>query len=466
MKNAQVSGGSPSHRRSQAPIIPHDSSVPQREIISQLTVHGSPLHGDSVSATRNSIADAHLPRDVEQKTRLAIDALQMKDNNELFFTDTRGAQIPVNTDYSQPVIQRPDFSNSSDEAIVFSGRGQVGVKPELNRYLSEDGCSSLQRSDRSSAQGATIINDPINLDAPPSFLVSGEVFPVPLSQGFDDSNQKSQRSKPNTDKRPNRKRSSRTQALEEEVMVDYKANTDQSDDSQNPMKNGVNRDNDSGSLTDNNEGHTDRAFANDHPQHGFDGDIPDLDDIDDLTTSSEKAANVSKVLSKRHRRSGVQYLVIEEGPSVGVARWIPLSSLKMAGAEHHIIMYESKLLEVEADSTNSDDDDRNEIIVDLTVDLDEILDEKDLWDRRIERMTEEKIARLPSKQEELGLGSSELLLVDDDNDEDNEDENVDQSPSPRKGASPGLGRFPNGRGSRISALALEDEEMPNSMQSV
>ncbi len=136
------------------------------------------------------------------------------------------------------------------------------------------------------------------------------------------------------------------------------------------MNNGVNRESDSGSLTDNTEGHTDRAFCNDHPQHDFDGNIPDLGDIDNVSTSSENAAHGSKVLLKRHRRSGVQYPVVEEGPSVGFARWIPLSSLKMAGAEHHIIMYEFKLLEVKADLTNSDDsdDDRSEgeIVVDLT----------------------------------------------------------------------------------------------------
>ncbi len=514
MKNAQASGDSPSHPGLQAPVIPLDSPVLQRELMSQLTIHESPLRGDSASATRNTVVDAHIQPDVEQKTGLAKDA---KANNELFFTDTRGAQIPVNTGYSQPVIQRsqsPDLSDSSDEVIVFSGRGRLGGKPRLHRYLSGDGHSSLQHSHRSNAQGATIINDPINLDASPTLvLVSGQLSPVPLSQRFDDSNHKSQRSKSNPDKRPNRKRSSRIQALEEGVMVDYIANIDQSDDSKNPMNNGVDHGSDSGSLTDNTEGYTDRAFANNHPQHGFDGDIPDLEDIDDLSTSSEKVANVSEVLSKRHRRSGVQYLVVEEGSSVGVARWIPLSSLKMAGAEHHIRMYESKLLEVEAVLTNSDDsnDDRSEgeIVTDLKEDLDEILDERDLWDRRVERMTDEKIARLLSKQEKLGLGSSELLLADgDDNDEDNEDENVDQSPSPRKGVSrngrrsrrkknqqrgdflspntfveeldadnyipfdimdlnrPSLGRFPNGHGSRLSALALEDKEMPNSMQSL
>ncbi len=173
MKNAQASGDS------------YNSPVLQRELMSQLTIYESPSREDFASAIRNTIMDVHISPEVEQKIGLAKDALQMKDKNELFFTNTGDAQITVNTDYSQPVIQRsrsPDFSESSDEVIFFAGRGRGGGKPRLNRYLSRDGYSSLQRSHRShrsNSQGAAIINEPINRDTP--VLVSGQVSPVPLS---------------------------------------------------------------------------------------------------------------------------------------------------------------------------------------------------------------------------------------------------------------------------------------------
>ena len=58
------------------------------------------LREGSTSATRNAVVDTHIPPDDEQKTELAKDALQMKDTNELFFPNTRGAQILVSTGYS------------------------------------------------------------------------------------------------------------------------------------------------------------------------------------------------------------------------------------------------------------------------------------------------------------------------------------------------------------------------------
>jgi len=51
----------------------------------------------------------------------------------------------------------------------------------------------------------------------------------------------------------------------------------------------------------------------------------------------------------------------------------------------------------------------------------DVEDERDLVERRIARMTDEKIARLLAKQEELGMGSDELMLFNDEVDDEEAD---------------------------------------------
>ncbi|KAL8763141.1 MAG: hypothetical protein Q9184_000986 [Pyrenodesmia sp. 2 TL-2023] len=74
------------------------------------------------------------------------------------------------------------------------------------------------------------------------------------------------------------------------------------------------------------------------------------------------------------------------------------------------------------------DTDSNESIEDaeLAADLlDDMEDERDLLERKQARMTDEHIARLLAKQEELGLSSNELLLFDGDEDQSSEEDDDD-----------------------------------------
>ena len=65
-----------------------------------------------------------------------------------------------------------------------------------------------------------------------------------------------------------------------------------------------------------------------------------------------------------------------------------------------------------ADEESDQSDDEAQIAADVQDYMDDIEDERDLLERKQARMTDERIARLLTKQDELGLSSSELLLFD------------------------------------------------------
>ncbi|KAJ9647278.1 squalene synthetase-like protein [Coniosporium tulheliwenetii] len=156
-----------------------------------------------------------------------------------------------------------------------------------------------------------------------------------------------------------------------------------------------------------------------------------LNDFDGVSTSEEMLGEIERILHKREREAGPQYLVVYEGYTVDDARWIPSASLTGERHLELITIFESSVPAQEianSDSTNSeeedfnfgndgfdddsdddDEDDEDEINSD-----DDFEDETDLIERKIARMTDEKIAQLLAKQEELGMGSDELLLFDDD----------------------------------------------------
>lgn len=153
----------------------------------------------------------------------------------------------------------------------------------------------------------------------------------------------------------------------------------------------------------------------------------ELEDLDDLSTSEEILGEVEFILSKRERPSGLQYLVSWEGQSMDEARWILHSQLDSVGVRALIADFEEQeQLIVEYDDDDEEDDSED---VDLDDDDDEdeddedeeedFKDELDLLERKMARMTDEKIARMFAKQTELGIISDELMLFDaSDGDED------------------------------------------------
>lgn len=165
----------------------------------------------------------------------------------------------------------------------------------------------------------------------------------------------------------------------------------------------------------------------------------EIEDFDGFSTSDEVLEVVSDVLSKRVRVSGTQYLVVWDGQTIDDARWIHEAALSMQSAIELIQVFEENernIPEYPQSSDESSGDDDDEDIWEGTVDdasgdddgddMDSEEDERDLIERRIARMTDEQIARLLAKQEELGMGSDELLLFDDDGSElDEADDGLD-----------------------------------------
>lgn len=136
--------------------------------------------------------------------------------------------------------------------------------------------------------------------------------------------------------------------------------------------------------------------------------VDDIRDFDDLSTSDGGLGDIQAIISKRERASGVTYLVVYESQTMDEARWVRQATLTGARALAMIDAFdvEEKLLgdimKDAEESTDSEDDS----------DEDDERDNEDLLQRKIDRMSDEKIARLLAKQEELGMGSgkSDILL--------------------------------------------------------
>ena len=152
-------------------------------------------------------------------------------------------------------------------------------------------------------------------------------------------------------------------------------------------------------------------------QQSDDGwDTADLDDFNDLSTSDADISNVRKIIAKRERASGVQYLVVAVGSTSDDARWIPRESLNNDMMREKVEAYEgndprSLILTNDYERSDQTTDSSDGALEYLRRDV-KIMSDEDLLERTKERMTDEQIARLLSKQEELGLGSDDVLLFD------------------------------------------------------
>ncbi|KAF2827684.1 hypothetical protein CC86DRAFT_290474 [Ophiobolus disseminans] len=141
----------------------------------------------------------------------------------------------------------------------------------------------------------------------------------------------------------------------------------------------------SGSQTEEQLGGREEVNGND----GWDSDM--LQDMDDLSTSSDVMDTVVRILSKRTRKSGLQYLCVYEESIADDAHWLPETYLKSEPEMKLIRTFEEELDLRELDPSDSDSTD----------------DEDDTDD---DDLDDEAIARILQKQEELGLGSEEVLL--------------------------------------------------------
>ena len=339
------------------------------------------------------------------------------ESNKIFFIDVNRAKEPIYTDIPPPTTRRshsPEMSDSSEEIIVFSGRarGRGGLGSNGSFFRTLESRSQLFKDSVDPRAHPRDDSMAVN-NGSTSLRFKNELTPQLASRNLV-SHRELYALEPIAHSRSSAKNSFRRKAHEDEIIADYIANMDVSEnltDTVNeepdvePHKRGV-----SSQIEE-------VPVSGELSQHdSFDWDVSNLVDLPNLDYLSEDQNSLGGVISKRERRSSIQYLVLGEGNSVDDARWKPLSSLKTPGAKRHIRTLESKSFapdEYLTDSDESNDDLRNrQAAMDLQQGSDDLLDEPDLLDGSKRRMTDENIARLLSKQEELGLGSGNLLLYD------------------------------------------------------
>lgn len=364
---------------------------------------------DAIAESESAMAQMHLEPTVEATASPPASAI--------FFEDTAGSSTLAATQFPPPVIRNasPTPSDSSEEVVLFRGRNNVKVVTDsiqLRQTKSEANALATQESSVASA-------------APPKPTAKTQ------ARGASARRLHSHSSRHQNDSDP-----------DAEAIADYIENIKaQEYDNAGELVTGNTYATSTLThrvlgLTDDDEWDaaadqsTTQKSGHGNP-HKNDWDSSQLGDFDNISTSSEVFGNVDRILRKRARSNGLQYLVVFENSNEDEARWIPLSRLTREHDKSLVAAFEETTANVtlgnEADTSESwsdesedDEDDEDEEGDDDDDDDDmDFEDEEDLIQRRIERMSDEKLARLFAKQEELGMNADTLLLFDgEDEDED------------------------------------------------
>ena len=369
---------------------------------------------------------------MSNRSRVESGLENTRENNKLFFADLQRADEPIHTGLMPPKMERSlslTSSDSSEEIVLFAGRrpscnngGQGHKASARSRESNGQAVRDISIPSRYRSFSATVVDDPVEIETERTQRSRKQTAP--------DLSPRDLKSAPfhlngdfvATADRPGRRRRGghlRKETKYEEILNDYVANIS-----------------DSGGL----EAFVTSSMLNQRDLDGFDNpewqdeaeslakghvergplmnlevwDSTDLEDFNELSTSDDAPDRIKQVLSKRERPSGVQYLIVGSGYTIDDARWFPVSSLGTPSAEALVREFEEKAesnrLICGSDVSSVPTDEH--VTQDLQDDLDNQEDDKDLEDKRKARMTDEQIAKLLSKQEELGLGSTSLMLFD------------------------------------------------------
>ena len=362
-------------------------------------------------------------------------------SNDVFFTDLKGASQCTHIDLLPPITRRstsPAASDSSDEVILFVGRKFSQSEPHKTTSQKIDFGDMSERNKLTHSHPleplhqsmATIIDDPIEDNTKDLTSVQQHTFSDPRMPNIPKSTGPHTHELGNGDltsipgkRRRGKRRNRQWQTAEEtQIVADYIANTNESDDLDGFAQNfGLNQRDLGGS--DNAEWEDEETASMSEQQMNVplgspnEWDITDLQDFGEISTSSEALDNVERVLLSRQRPSGVQYLVVGQGHKVDDARWLSLAALDVPGADEKVRIFEEEQAEIERLLEECDNSDKSmsldeQLALDVQEDMEDLKDEDDLVDRMKARVADEQIARLLSKQEELGLGSDDLRLFD------------------------------------------------------
>ncbi|KAK8203977.1 hypothetical protein IWZ01DRAFT_554012 [Phyllosticta capitalensis] len=385
-----------------AGTLPDKTTVQQKKSIS-----------DDVARSQDAMAQMNLDGTEPYKTPATGESSALA--SSFFFEDTTGADISITTGLPAPVVRSssPTPSDSSEEVVLFKGRNPVRT-----------------------------IADPVHSTTPT--INTPAASTIESTSGILPSRGKAAKQ---------HKGKARVASDDDEAIADYLENiinqeNESSSEGQYPIDTTNRRPLGEGDGGDwfiecSAESIGIREATQDNP-HKSDWDSPDLADFDQLSTSSEMVGKIARILRKRERSSGLQYLVAFEKTTDDEARWISVESIVDDEDKQIVAAYEENVKNIrlgneasgdsswsdasddEEEDNDDDDEDDDEDDEDSDEDDDddgtEFEDEEDLIQRKIERMSDEHIARLLAKQEELGFGADELLLFDDDDaDDDDED---------------------------------------------
>jgi hypothetical protein len=158
-------------------------------------------------------------------------------------------------------------------------------------------------------------------------------------------------------------------------------------------------DSDSGSL---------KMHARDNS--GWDSDM--LKDLDGLSTSSDIEDTIERIISMRVRNNGKQYLVLYEGSTPDDAHWLPASFLKTKVDQELVATFEAEYASRNrrVSSSSDDESDLSDLFNQILNDEDGEDEEDEDEEQNAEDYDDERLARILQRQEELGLGSGEVLL--------------------------------------------------------
>ena len=409
---------------SEAPVKVSDSRPPAHAVIPD---------AEMSSMTLDNLRSAPIPQvDLVQ----GLDSMFKRSNtdrglagpevrNEVPSSKFRDTDEPMNTDSVTPSTRRspsPTHSDSSREVIIFAGRHQScnkGIQKQTSDIPSQN--LTTQKISRFSGQPrpmTAVRDDPIDVKAHRIQILPKRRPSSQKALDYFDCH-----SRPTATLRSNRERRRRHIGIEmkdEGILDDYVANLRDGSDLEAFIESSV--------LAQRDLGGSDTIEWQDEVEYpptmrvesgpmreSEQWDSADMEDFDELSTSDEVLESIEQILSKRERPSGVQYLVIGAGGTVDDARWLPVSSLNDQRARQLIREFENTESDHLLDGSHLTDASlaiNEQIAQDLQEDLDDKEDENDLEERRMARMTDERVARLLSKQEELGLGSEDLILLD------------------------------------------------------
>ncbi|KAH8592225.1 hypothetical protein B0O99DRAFT_597275 [Bisporella sp. PMI_857] len=328
-----------------------------------------------------------------------------------FVLDTVGTQREeINIPKPQPRSVSPTPSDSSEEVILFCGR--------KNQSMTTSHSANPQPSPLSVQKKALTVADTIDariqlVDAKILFqeeLLEETLYAkhdaMKLYQELDESSSQFEAILPNKGSSKSRQRGRGRKSIQEHedpLYADYIANMDDSDELLGPFNQ-----RELGGTSDGAWREESEPLPEQFHSHGG-WDRSDLVNFDDLSTSDGVPGEVQAIYSKRERATGLQYLIVTEGQTIDEARWVAATTIAFYGAAKLIDEFEAEERLVaefrpSLDASEDSDDDMDQ-------DEDELDDELDM-DVPRHQLTNKQIARLLRKQEELGMGSHELLLFD------------------------------------------------------